>query len=88
MIDNVIEFVEKCPELLEQVAGFGEECSEFPSKVQDEAAGLSPLKIPGAVKKTADNVKYLGGVPNEFKEVFDNVKSFLKLLKDVADATA
>jgi len=87
-IDNIREFIETCPELVEQLVSFAEECSEFPSKVQDEAAGLSPLKIPGAVKKTADNVKYLGGVPNDFKEVFDEVKAFLKILKDCADATA
>jgi hypothetical protein len=87
MVTNIIEFVETCPELVEQLVGFGEECASFPGKIQEEAAGLSPLKIPGALKKTTENIKYLGGVPGEFKTVLEHVKDFLKLLKDCASAT-
>jgi len=83
----VLEFVEKAPELVEQVQAFAEECADFPDKIQAEAPGMNPLKLPGAIKKTSDNVKYLGGVPAEFKEVFENIKAFLKLLKDIADET-
>jgi len=87
MVDNITEFVEKCPELAEQLVEFGLACAEFPAKLPDVAMGMSPLKIPGAIKKTAENVKYLGGVPGEFKEIFDNIKNVLKLLKDVANET-
>jgi hypothetical protein len=87
MVANVTEFVEKCPELIAQIAEFGLECADFPAKLQGEAMGMSPLKIPGAIKKTAENVKYLGGVPGEFKEIFENIKNLLKLLKDVATET-
>jgi hypothetical protein len=88
MVESIKEFIETAPGLVEQLAEFGQECADFPSKIQDEAAGMSPLKIPGALKKTSDNIKYLGGVPNEFKEVYENVKDFLKLLKQVAEETA
>lgn len=87
LVTSLTEFVTTCPDLIDQVAEFAQECADFPNKVKDEAPGMSPMKIPGAIKRTADNVKYLGGVPNEFKEVFDNIKQFMQLLQTCCEET-
>jgi hypothetical protein len=49
--------------------------------------GMNPLKIPGATKKLLDNVKYLGGVPSEFKEAMTNIQEFLGMIQTVVEAT-
>jgi hypothetical protein len=81
LITAVTEFVSTAPDLIEQIAELATECQDFPMKVKDEAPSLSPMKIPGAIKKTTDNVRYVGGVPGEFKEFFENVKQLLTLLE-------
>jgi len=81
LIVAVAEFVTTAPDLIDQISEFAQECQDFPMKVKDEAPGLSPMKIPGAIKKTTDNVKYLGGVPGEFKEFYENVKQLVTLLE-------
>jgi hypothetical protein len=87
LVTAIAEFVTTAPDLIEQIQAFADECQTFPDKVQAEVPGMSPLKVPGAIKRTSDNCKYIGGVPNEFKEVYENIKAFAKLLKDVADET-
>jgi len=81
LITAIAEFVTTAPDLIDQISELAQECQDFPMKVKDEAPSLSPMKIPGAIKKTTDNVKYLGGVPNEFKEFYDNVKHLVTLLE-------
>lgn len=81
LVEAIYNFVTTAPDLVDQIAEFAQECQDFPMKVKDEAPGMNPMKIPGAIKKTTDNVKYLGGVPNEFKEFFDNVKQLVTLLE-------
>jgi hypothetical protein len=87
LVGAITDFVSTCPDLIDQIAEFSQECADFPNKVKDEAPGMNPMKIPGAIKKTADNVKYLGGVPGEFKEVFDNIKQLMALLQTCAEET-
>jgi len=81
LVVAITEFVTTAPDLVDQITEFAQECQDFPMKVKDEAPGMSPMKIPGAIKKTTDNVKYLGGVPNEFKEFYENVKQLVTLLE-------
>jgi len=81
LVDAITSFVTTAPDLVDQISECAQECQDFPMKVKDEAPGLSPMKIPGAIKKTTDNVKYLGGVPGEFKEFYENVKQLLTLLE-------
>jgi hypothetical protein len=81
LITAIFDFVTTAPDLVEQVTELAQECADFPMKVKDEAPGMNPMKIPGAIKKTTDNVKYLGGVPGEFKEFYENVKQLLSILQ-------
>lgn len=87
VIEAVVAFVTTAPDLIEQLIALGNECAEFPQRIKDEALTMSPLKIPVATKKTVDNVKYLGGVPNEFKEAMTNIQEFLGVIQTVAEAT-
>lgn len=86
LVTAIQEFVSGAPDLVEQLSTFAEECSGFPEKLQS-IDGISPLKMPMITKKLADNIKFLGGVPGEFKECYDNVKDLLKLLKDCVEET-
>jgi len=87
LIEAVVGFVTTAPDLIEQLVDLGNECAEFPQRIKDEAMGMNPLKIPGATKKLLDNVKYLGGVPGEFKEAMTNIQEFLAMIQTCAEAT-
>jgi len=81
LISSMCLVIKKSPEIIEQLIEFGKTAVEFAEKVKDLAssAGLGPFAIVKAIKNTALNVKYLGGVPNDIKE-------FLKAIKDIVDA--
>jgi hypothetical protein len=87
LVEAVVGFVTTAPDLIEQLVDLGNECAEFPQRIKDEAMGMNPLKIPGATKKLLDNVKYLGGVPGEFKEAMTNIQEFLGMIQTCAEAT-
>jgi len=87
LVESIISFVQTAPDLVEQIAELATECQEFPSRIKNEAASMNPMKIPGATKKTLDNVKYLGGVPEEFKEAMQNIQELLGILQTCVEAT-
>jgi len=84
-IEAIASFVTTCPDLVEQVVRFSEECKDFPEKVQEKAPNLSPFQVPAVMKKTSENVKFLGGVPHDFKELYEAIKNFLNILKKCVD---
>jgi len=85
LIDAIKEVIEKAPELVNQIKEAGESSKDLPENAKNDAtsAGMNPFDAAKALKSVGDNIKYLGGFPNDVLEFINNCKDFVKMLKEV-----
>lgn len=85
LVDSIKEVLEKAPGLKGQIEEAAKASKDLPNKAKTDAqtAGLNPLDTAKALKSLGDNIKYLGGFPNDVITFIDNVKSLVDTLKDV-----
>jgi len=84
MIESIKEIIEKAPELKDNIQEAVEASKDLPDKAKNDAtsSGMNPLESAKAIKNTADNLKYLGGFPNDVIEFINTVKEFVTTMKD------
>eukprot|EP01125_Pyxidicula_operculata_P022897 TRINITY_DN9667_c0_g1_i1.p1 TRINITY_DN9667_c0_g1~~TRINITY_DN9667_c0_g1_i1.p1 ORF type:complete len:234 (+),score=52.32 TRINITY_DN9667_c0_g1_i1:87-788(+) len=87
LVEAIKTLVETIPELIPQIETAVASTQDLPGKLQNAAlqAGLTPTKLPGAVKKLAFNIKYLGGIPKDVKNFIKNIKDLVVTIKEIAD---
>jgi len=85
LIDAVKEVIERVPGLKDEITEAGTAAKDLPQKAQSDAtsSGLNPLQTAKALKFVGDNIKYLGGFPNDVTEFLNNIKELTETLKDV-----
>jgi len=85
MIEAIKGIIENAPGLKDQVQEAAVASKDLPEKAKSDAAtaGLNPIETGKAVKFLADNIKYLGGFPNDIVELINNAKELAAILKDV-----
>lgn len=86
LLDALNTFVEELPPFIPKIQTFVEESAEMPDRIKAAAENLGqPLKIPGIIKKGADNIKILGSVPNVMKAALEAVKNLLQTIKNILE---
>lgn len=83
LADAIKTVITEAPQLKPDLEAIAEEAKNLPDRVTDAArqAGLSPLKIPGAIKATADNVKELSRAPELLEQTVQEAKKLVHQLQ-------
>eukprot|EP00727_Mastigamoeba_balamuthi_P003296 m51a1_g12964 hypothetical protein (220) ;mRNA; r:1011-1931 len=79
--------VTEAKELKPDLEAIVEEAQVLPERVKDAAtaSGLSPLKIPGAIKATVNNVKELAKTPQMLIELVQEAQKLVKQIQKAFD---